>query len=125
MILLKCLFIFYFICICDAVWKTKLTPKNLEEQFMKKCKAFGELPRTGDIYKDNSFNVASCGELWQSFYSASAKKDPCAVTPSDYEPFMKKANAMIKQKDVFKDQVRFGSNEIHFLLFILFTNFYP
>lgn len=115
MTLIKFLIVFNVICLCTTkmFWKGKLTSKKLEENFKKNCKAFGVLPRTKLMYVEDAFNTVNCGVLWQSFYVASTRKDPCAVTISDYAPFIRKANSFIKEDpktkkplEIFRDKVR-------------------
>ena len=109
--LFKCLLIFNVICICTAGWKR--TPIDLETKFKQRCKAFGQLQRTAIIYEDNTFNDANCGIFWQLFRAASANNDPCTVTPSNYAPFIRRANSYLRKDPktnkpldtIFRDKV--------------------
>ena len=87
---------------CEAR-KTGLTTLNLEDQFKEKCKIFGTIKRSSEIYKTTLFNDDGCDDLWTRFIAVIDKKDENTVQQgyADYFKYVEKTYYKTGFKDAY------------------------
>ena len=105
-VLILTLLLASFLGVFGGKWKTPLTSVDFKEVFVKRCMNFGNLERTPELYKADSFKRPQCETIWKQFKASVGYKDPCALTVSDYSPFIKFCNSLLLGEDqVYRNKV--------------------
>ena len=109
---------------CEAgEWRTSLTTLNLEDQFKEKCKTFGTIKRSSQIYKTELFNDKGCEDLWKHFIAVIENKDKSTVQQG-YADYFKYIERKFYKDDFEDSYFNEKVDKEHFQFFLKYPKYH-